>query len=291
MSHRDTKPLFVIHPRLDAGEYRDKLIGSVVKYPDMPTEGYIPYKSAKQPKNMVSNLDPKPIQVRNTKFWTHRIKDTEVSSSLNDIIEGFFGGSNITRATLARLRHMDSPSKKFKELLKNKTYFKQLSSLLKSSQDQEGYFVTDIVTLVDVAEESRKSHGTGAGAQALVDPSLGIQVGAIAQNQVGREKWYSGYYEGETIVFLGYRRVRLEKTTSIMAELGRIFLGRAHGFTVWDGLDYWPPTIGKPAEGNREALLGDTSGRNAKGEEQPVPPPDEYAEIIRELGFDVEIVE
>lgn len=75
-------------------------------------------------------------------------------------------------ATLAQLWHIDSPGKKFKELLKNNDYFKQLSSLLKSSQDQKGYFVTDIVTLIDVAEEFRKSHGNGAGARALVDPSL-----------------------------------------------------------------------------------------------------------------------
>ncbi|KAM5353300.1 hypothetical protein ACJZ2D_016802 [Fusarium nematophilum] len=168
-------------------------------------------------------------------------------------------------ATLARFWHMDPPDKRFKELLKNKAYFKKLFNMLKSGQDHEGFFITDIVSLVDAAKESRKSHGTGVEVQALVDPSSGIQAGAMGQNQVMSEKGYLGYSEGETIVFLGYRRARLEKTNSIMAKLGRISLGRAC-FTVRDGLDYWPQTIEKPDNGTwRHCRVIRAAGRNWGG--------------------------
>jgi hypothetical protein len=71
---------------------------------------------------------------------------------VNDILEGLSGSLNANAATLARVWHMDSPDRNSEELLKNKAYFKQLFNLLRSSQDEEGYFITDIVTLVDITE-------------------------------------------------------------------------------------------------------------------------------------------
>ena len=79
MVHHDTKPLFHIYPYLDAGEYRNTLLGSVVKYPDIPTEGYAPYKAGKLPRQIVPGLDPRPIQVKNTKFLTHRVQDRAIT--------------------------------------------------------------------------------------------------------------------------------------------------------------------------------------------------------------------
>jgi hypothetical protein len=152
-SQRDTVPLVVIYPRLDAEEYRDRLIGSVVKCPEMPTARYIPSKSTEQAIQIIPTIDPKPFQNRNIGFLTQRIKDINVSSMVNDILEGFSGSSNTNAATLARVWHMDSPDKNFEELLKNKAYFKHLFNLLGSSQDEEGYFITDIVTLVDITEQ------------------------------------------------------------------------------------------------------------------------------------------
>lgn len=106
MSSDKTKPLWLIQPRLDAGEYRDKLIGSVVKYTDLPLERRIPYQTDKLPRELVPNLDPKPVQIRNVRFWTKNIQDAKVSASVNEILEAFGEAgreeSNERTATVAR---------------------------------------------------------------------------------------------------------------------------------------------------------------------------------------------
>ncbi|KAL7795058.1 hypothetical protein V8C37DRAFT_375438 [Trichoderma ceciliae] len=290
----ETKPLWLIQPRLDAGEYRDKLIGSVVKYPDLPTEHHIPYRNAKLPRDIVPDLDPKPVQVRNVKFWTRRIKDAGVLASLNEILEAFVDGAkedtSEKMATVARIWHMDSPGEKFKELLKNKQYFEELFELLRSNHDQ-GYFITDIVTLtnMEINDSTGRSSGVGAAVKVPVpDPSFNFNVGAGGRLQVVREKGYSAYYEEETIVFLGYRLVRLEKVEGTRAKLGRMFLGHKNGFTVRDGFDYWPELVERAVEGNAEPFLAAA----APGEETQEPGEEEieYDEIVEELGFDFEVV-
>ncbi|KAH6988746.1 hypothetical protein EDB80DRAFT_730946 [Ilyonectria destructans] len=291
MFHYHTKPLFQIHPPLDAAEYRDNLMGSVVKYPDMPTETYAPYKIEKLPKNIILKLNP-PTQVQNIKFWTHRIKDTKVLSSVNEGLERFHESSNATMVTTALVWHMDLPGEKFKELLKQRAYLKQVVGLLRNSKNHEGYFVTDIVTLVnyEAAVESRNSQTNSVTEQVLVNPSLGVEVGASIQHRVSSKNWYSGCYEGETIMFIGYHCIKLKKMDGAMATLGRLFLGQNHGLKVRYGFDLWQQTIGDPAERGMEIPLGDTNGRNTTIKDQRVPLPDDHAEIVRALGFDVEIV-
>lgn len=290
MAHHDNKPLWLITPRLDASEYRDKLIGSVVKYPDLPLERHIPYKSTKLPLEMVSNLDPKPVQVRNARFWNRRIKDAGVEASLNELFE-FFGErakqeSTERVATVARVWHMDSPGEKFKELLKNKQFFEELYDLLRSNHNV-GYFITDVVTLANmqVTEETGHSKGAGASVQVPIDQTLGlISAGGGAHAQVSREKGYSASYEDELIVFLGYRKVELEKVDGARAKLGRAFLGQKHGFAVRDGMDYWPKMEERPVPGNANEYLGDrTPGAELSLEER------EELMIVHELGFDVSI--
>ncbi|KAH7116410.1 hypothetical protein EDB81DRAFT_953007 [Dactylonectria macrodidyma] len=285
MLHYHTKPLFQIRPPLDAAEYRDNLMGSVVKYPDMPTETYVSYKIEKLPKNIILKLNP-PTQVRNIEFWTHRIKETKVLSSVNEVLERFHESSNATMATTALLWHMDLPGEKFKELLKNTAYLEQLFDLLRNSKNHEGYFITDIVTLVnyEVAIESRNAQTNSVTEQA------GLEVGASIQHRVSSQYWYSGCFEGELIVFLGYHRVKLKKMDGAMATLGRLFLGQNHGLKVQYGFDFWPQKIEGPAERGVEISLGDISGRNKIVKEQRVRLPDGHVEIVRELGFDVEIV-
>ncbi|KAH7112264.1 hypothetical protein B0J13DRAFT_681992 [Dactylonectria estremocensis] len=285
MFHYYTKPLFQIHSPLDAAEYRDNLMGSVVKYPDIPTETYVPYKIEKLPKNIILKLNP-PTQVRNIEFWTHRIKDTKILSSVNEVLEEFHESSNATMATTALLWHMDLPGEKFKELLKNTAYLEQVVDLLRNSKNHEGYFVTDIVTLVnyEVAIESRNSQTNS------VTELVGTKVGASIQHQAFSQYWYSGCYEGEIIVFLGYHRVKLKKIDGAMETLRRLFLGQNHSLKVRYGFDLWPQTIEAPIERGMEISLGDTSGRNTTVKKQRVPLPDDHAEIVRELGFDVEIV-
>lgn len=291
----ETKPLWLIQPRLDAGVYRDKLIGSVVKYPDLPTERHIPYRTgAKLPRDIVQDLDPKPIQVRNVKFWTRRIKDAGVSASLNEILEAFVDrakeDNSEKMATVARIWHMDSPGEKFKELLKNKEYFEELFELLRSNHDQ-GYFITDIVTLTNMEINDSTSRSSGVGAEVKVpipEPTLNVNIGAGGRFQVLREKGYSAYYEEETIVFLGYRLVRLEKVEGTRAKLGRLFLGSKAGFTVRDGFDYWPELVERAVEGNAEPFLSAETPKEEKkdlGEEEI-----EFEAIVDELGFDFEVV-
>lgn len=298
MSHRETKPLWLIQPRLDAAEYRDKLMGSVVKYPDLPTERRMPYRSAKMPKELVPDLDPKPMQVHNVKFWTRNIKDAKVSASVNELLEAFVerarGHSSDKVATVARMWHMDSPGEKFRELLRNKQYFEELFDLLRSNPDQVGYFVTDMVTLVNLEVSDATGSTTAAGAHARVplDPGTGtglLRAGAGGRLQASRETGYSASYEGETIVFLGYRLVRLEKVDGARARLRRAVLGQKHGFAVRDGFDYWPDLVEKPVEGNAEPFL---AAQTPRAEEPRRLGEQEVAEedIVGELGFDIQVV-
>ena len=89
MPHYASKPFLHVYPRLDAAEYRKKLIGSVVKYPDLPIERYMPNKASKQPRQIVSGLVPQPTHVKDLRFLTHRM-DSNASSLLDAYFEGLF---------------------------------------------------------------------------------------------------------------------------------------------------------------------------------------------------------
>ncbi|UNI16731.1 hypothetical protein JDV02_003142 [Purpureocillium takamizusanense] len=285
MLRHETKPLFHIYPYLDAGEYRNTLLGSVVKYPDIPTEGYAPYKAGKQPRQIIPGLDPTPIQVKNIKFLTHKIQDSDISSSLDDYLTGFFQNPNSVVRTAARLWHMESAAENLQKLLQKRTYTRQLIKLLQNSHNQEGYFVTDIVTLFDAAEDTYRSPATMA--QLTIDVSA-RQPRTTGQCHVQTAEHCPVYYGGETIVFLGYRRVRLEKSDGIIAKLARLFLGQGQGLRVTDKSDYWPDTIGRPAKSSVETPLDDSGDSNEAGDS--LPRPNAYIKIARELGFDVEVV-
>ncbi|KAJ6785775.1 hypothetical protein PWT90_03033 [Aphanocladium album] len=307
MSH-ETKPLWLVQPRLDAGEYRDKLIGSVVKYPNLPTERRIPYRTEKLPKEMVMDLDPKPVRMRNVAFWQNRMKDAKVSASFNDIMQFFAQRAKASKrqnvATVARMWHMDSPAEKFKELLKNKQYYDELFELLRSNHDQ-GYFITDIVTVANLETLERTENGAGAGAGVKVplDPSTGIDVGAEASFHVSHENGSTVTYDEEMIVFLGYRLIRLEKLTGKRARLRTMFMGQKYGFSIHDGSDYWPEIKDGPVPGQVEPFLGSVPASVMAESEQREAPSgaggpsarrsnasllDEA--IVRELNFDVEVV-
>lgn len=300
MSH-ETKPLWLVQPRLDAGEYRDKLIGSVVKYPNLPTERRIPYRTETLPREMVMDLDPKPVRLRNVAFWQNRIKDARVSASFNHILHYFAQSAQASSAanvaTFARMWHMDSPGEKFKELLQNKQYYDELFALLRSNNDQ-GYFITDIVTVANLETTERTENGGGAGAGVKVplDPSLvGVDVGAEASFHVAREKGSSVTYDEEMIVFLGYRLIRLEKLTGKRAKLRTMFMGPKYGFSVHDGSDYWPEIKDGPVPGQVEPFLGSVPAQE-EGDGSPAAAArrsngsllDEA--IVRALNFDVEVV-
>ncbi|TQV92058.1 hypothetical protein V2A60_004364 [Cordyceps javanica] len=304
MSH-DIKPLWLVQPRLDAAEYRDKLIGSVVKYPNLPTERHIPYQTEKLPKEMVMDLDPKPVRMRNVAFWQNRIKDARVSASFNDIMQFFAQRAQANKAanvaTVARMWHMDSPGEKFKALLRNKQYYDELFALLRSNHDQ-GYFVTDIVTVanLETTESRERGAGAGAGVKVPLDPSLvGVDVGAEASFHVAREKGSSVTYDEEMIVFIGYRLVRLEKLTGKRAKLRAMLLGQKHGFSVHDGSDYWPEIKDGPVPGQVEPFLGSVpaAAMMAAASEQDTASMARRSTgslldeaIVRELNFDVEVV-
>ncbi|KHO00552.1 uncharacterized protein MAM_01330 [Metarhizium album ARSEF 1941] len=267
----DKKPLWLVSPRLGAAEYREKLMGSVVKYPDLPTERRIPYRSPKLPKEIVADLDPKPVQVYNVRFWEKNIHDASLKTTVQDIINAFVARakemSNDNLATIARVWHMDSPGEKFKDLLRNKAYFDELLELLQSNHGV-GYFVTDIVTLVNL--EETRTHGTssaaGASVRVPVDPGTGIKVGAGAKFGVVREKGHSASYEGESIVFMGYRKIELEKVDGARAKLRRFFQGPKHGVAIKDRHDYWPELVEGPVEGSVDPFLG-KKDKETPGEE------------------------
>lgn len=298
MAH-DTKPLWLVQPRLDAGEYRDKLIGSVVKYPNLPTERRIPYKTDKLPKEMVMDLDPKPVRMRNVAFWQNRMKDAKVSASFNDIMTFFAqrakskGAENV--APVARIWHMDSPGEKFKELLKNKQYYDELFELLRSNHDH-GYFITDIVTVanLETTNWTENSGGAGAGVKVPLDPSTGIDVGVEAKFHVAHEEGSSITYDEEMIVFLGYRLIRLDKLTGKRAKLRAMFMGPKYGFAVHDGSDYWPALEDGPVPGQAENFLGTVPPSEEEGPDGPSSRRSTTSlldeAIVQELKFDVEVV-
>lgn len=295
------KPLWLIEPCLDASQYRDRLIGSVVRHPDIPTEAHIPYKSTRLARDMVPGLDPKPVQVRNVRFWQRRIKDAAVSASLNDIVEAFVerarNDGQQRAATVARMWHMDSPAEKFKELLRDREYLDELFELLRASPDQTAYFITDMVTLVnlEVSDEHGATTGAGAGVTVpLADVSLapgvalGLRAHAGGHAHVQREQGYSATYDDETIVFLGYRLVRLEKVAGTRARVSRALFGDKRGLTIRDGLEYWPQVVERPVEGNVENFMAVATPRNEE-QRQLGDEDEDGGEIVEALGFDVEI--
>jgi hypothetical protein len=281
-----SKPLFLIQPRLDAGEYREKLIGSVVKYPYRPTEVYSPYDAKVLPKDIVT-LDPKPVVISNINFFSSRIKDTEIRASFNGILDGFVhkgsGTTNQNAATCARVWHMDAPARKFKELLKNEAYYAELFSLLKQNDGRSLYFIASMVTLVNmtVVNETGKSRGAGGTAHLPVDPSMGLNVGAHGHVNSGSAAGAQATYEGEMIVLLGYREVRLEKLKGIKAKVGRTLGSPMSGFTIKDG-NLMPIISEEPAQGNIDGVLGYRPNEAGSGEQG-------NDDVVKELGYDIEI--
>ncbi|KAF5127213.1 hypothetical protein E5D57_008141 [Metarhizium anisopliae] len=279
--------MFHIYPHLDAAEYRNALIGSVVKYPDLPIEGYMPYKASKQPRQIVRSLDPQPIQVKDMKFLTHRMKDACAISLLDGYLEESQGVGAKGR-TEARLWHMDSPGKKFQELLKNKAYFKQLIKLLQHCRGYEAYFITDIITLVpgaSVPDKPRDDRGQE------IKNRLPLPHELDTQNHIQGMKHAPPYFEGETILFLGYSRIRLEKPSGVLAKLTRAFLGETRGIIVRDESDYWPQSTQRPSKENINTSLDDASQRAAdRVGDRSVGVSGNHTETARKLGFDIEIV-
>jgi hypothetical protein len=245
----------------------------------------MPYKSCQQPRQIVRSLDPRPTQVNGINYLTNTI-DTVASSLLDDYLKEFQGAGAKGR-TLTRLWHMDSPGQKFQELLKNKAYFKQLIKLLQHCRDYEGYFITDVITLVpgaSVPDESPDESGQE------INNQLPLPHKHDTQNHT-QEADAPRYFKGETILFLGYNRIRLQKPPSVLAKLMRAFLGEMHGIVARDESDYWPQSIERVPKENINTFLGDVSQKAADiVGYQSVGVSDNHAEIIRKLGFDVEIV-
>ncbi|KAK2603806.1 hypothetical protein QQS21_004008 [Conoideocrella luteorostrata] len=289
------KGLWLVSPRLDAVTYRDKLIGSVVKYPELPIESRIPYRSPKLPKEIVEELDPNPVQVHNVQFWEKNIHDATLRATVQNIIDIFVDRAKESNsqnlATIARVWHMDSPGEKFKDLLGNKDYFNELFDLLQSNHGV-GYFITDIVTFMNLEETQSHGSGTGAGASAQVpvDPSTGISVGGGAKFNVLREKGYSACYEGESIVFMGYRKIELVKVTGARAKIRRMLQGEKHGLAVMDRADHWPEMRDLPYEGTVSNFLGDRDQNSptdlTSAEKERLERHEEFEKIAEELGLD-----
>lgn len=281
-----SKPLCLISPRLDAGEYRDKLIGSVIKYPERPTDKRVPYHSKRNPRDIVADLDPKPVQVHNVEFWKRRITDDGLKATVNDIFDGFIEHARSVDsshvATVARIWHMDSPEEKFKELLKDKDYFDEVYDLLQQNGGS-AYFVSDVVSLVNLESASSSHHSNGAGVEAKVpiDPSTGIKIGGGVKAQVSRGQGKFMVYDEEVILFLGYRMVHLDKVDGLRARFKSSLLGgskRTH--EVRYGADYWPTLKDGPA-GGKHSYLDYDSQPTAFADE--VVPEDE--EIMNQLDF------
>ncbi|KAG5993612.1 hypothetical protein E4U54_003315 [Claviceps lovelessii] len=288
------KGLWLISPRLDASEYRDKLLGSVVKYPHLPTESHIPYRSTKFPKELVPDLDPKPVQVHNVRFWERNIHDATLKATVSNIIDAFVDRakerSSENVATIARVWHMDSPGEKFKDLLHHDQYFDELFDLLQGNHGV-GYFITDIVTFMNL--EETQSHGSskavGVSAQVPVDPSTGISVGTGARVGIVRENGYSACYEGESIVFMGYRKIELVKVSGARAKLRRMLQGERHGLAVMDRADHWPEMRDLPHEGDRGTIHNFMGGGNSPTKELTEEERDqchEFEKMAEELGMD-----
>ncbi|KAK7213152.1 hypothetical protein V2G26_020330 [Clonostachys chloroleuca] len=298
MAHsRNTKPLWLIEPRLDAAEYRDKLIGSVIKHPKRPTEKRIPYRSSKLARDMIPNLDPKPMQVQNVRFWQRRMRDSSVESSFNDILDFFVerakSVSRENEATVARIWHMDSPGDKFKDLLQNKEYFQELFDMLRGADNQQGYFVTDVVTLVNLAvtDENGSSFAGGGGIKAPIQEATGIPINVHMGGRYGvsREQGKSVTYEGELVVFLGYRRVNLDKVVGMRSKIERALRWDKHGFTIKDGFDYWPELVENPVEGDTAGFLNPPKPGELNEAKEPEEP-EGHKEVVEMMGFDCAVV-
>ncbi|KAG6009327.1 hypothetical protein E4U21_002634 [Claviceps maximensis] len=288
------KGLWLISPRLDASEYRDKLMGSVVKYPDLPTESRIPYRSTKFPRELVPNLDPKPVQVHNVRFWERNIHDATLKATVSNIIDAFVDGakakSSENVATIARVWHMDSPGEKFKDLLHHEQYFDELFELLQSNHGV-GYFITDIVTFMNLEETQSQglSKAAGVSAHIPVDPSTGITVGTGGKVGVVREKGFSAFHEGESIVFMGYRKIELVKVSGARAKLRRMLQGEKHGLAIMDRADHWPEMRDLPHEGNGGTVNNFMGGGNSPTNERSEEERNQqkaFDDIAEELGMD-----
>jgi hypothetical protein len=110
-------------------------------------------------------------------------------------------------------------------------------------------------------------------------------------NRTQELKHESQYVEGETILFLGYSHIRLEKSSRVFAKLARVFLGKRHGVTVRDESDYWPQEVQRPATENVNTFLGSASeGTTDMVGGQSVPALDEHTAMAAELGFYVQII-
>lgn len=316
MSRRRTKPLWMIEPRLEAGQHRDRVLGTLVKYPDLPRERYIPYRSTRTPRDMVPGLYSEPVQMRDVRYWQRRARDPSVLAKLGNVFSAFakrpHRDTRQRTATAVRMWSVDAPGDKFRELLTHKDYLDEAVELLLSTADREAYFVTDVVTLVNL-EESDETFwsadvGSAAAAPAPVpavaaapdddDAAAPVDLAprAGARVLVRHEKRRSATYEGETIVFLGYRLVRLVRTPGTRARIGRALLGGRHGVAPEHGLEYWPHVVEKPVEGDFEGFMDpriQDPGVPGPGirdhDEQPDRGPPEESEVFRKLGFDVEI--
>jgi hypothetical protein len=216
------------------------------------------------------------------------MKDTNSSSLLDAYLGGFAQGVGGEGRTEALLWHMDSPHKRLQKLLKNEAYFKQLVKLLQNCRGYEAYFITDIITLIQAANISDELHdGTVQGISNL----LPLPHELHTHNRTQELKHESQYVEGETILFLGYSRIRLERSSRVFAKLARVFLGKRHGVTVRDESDYWPQEVQRPATENVNTFLGSASeGTTDMVGGQSVPALDEHTAMAGELGFYVEII-
>ncbi|EGX88011.1 hypothetical protein CCM_09147 [Cordyceps militaris CM01] len=286
----DVKPLWLVHPRLDASTYRDRLMGSVVAYPHLPTERHIPCASARLPRDMVTNLDPKPVRLRDMAFWHARIHDAHAAASLSDALRFFAVRARASRAahvaTVARMWHMDAPADKFAALLRDPQYHAELLALLRAAPHRAGYFVTDIVTAANLETRQATAHGAGAGGGFTVPAGAGAEASWRLDAETGADVTY----EDEMIVFVGYRLVRLEKLTGARARLRAMLRGPRFAFAVQHAADYWPAIRDGPVPGQVEPFLG-----AALREEQSVlvrTASRQLADeaIVRELTFDIEVV-
>lgn len=261
-------------------------MGSIIKFPERPTDKRVPYRG-KKPKDIVPDIDPKPVQVRNVEFWRRRITDASLEGTVNDIFSAFAQHSRSENkehgGTVARIWHMDSPEEKFKDLLQDKEYFDEVFAFLQNNGGT-AYFVSDIVTLVnlEMTDVKGNSHGAGIKAEVPIDPSTGIKIGGGGKVHVIRETGQSLCYDEEVILFMGYRSVYLDKVDGMRARIRSTFLGSKHGLEVRGGANYWPTMKDGYVGGDYDAVMGLDSQQSA---ESLPPEAIEELEIIEELGF------
>ncbi|GAO18974.1 hypothetical protein UVI_02014840 [Ustilaginoidea virens] len=286
-----SRGLWVISPRLDALEYREKLMGSVVKYPDFPIESHVPYHSPVRPKELVPDLDPRPIQVRNMHFWDKNVVDAKMKATIQSIVATFVDAtkenSTEAMATIARVWHMSSPGEKFKALLRDEYYFDEVFKLLQSNHGV-GYFITAIVTFVNLEERQIYGSSTGAGGslEGPFDSRTGFNSRCEAVFGIAHERFHSECYQGETIVFMGYRKIELVKVKGIRAKLRRLFQGEKHGLAIMDRDDHWPEMKELPHQGTVNNFLGGPDSASARNsmEEERDPEAKKRYELFDKMG-------